>query len=133
MVLRQTANNVDLMVQILPNPLGGRQGTHTIWFNNNNSWAASITPAYVTVPNAASAQLDLVVSGARVRNRGVAIGNLGAWQSSKPIPTGLAEVAGATSSGEFVDVTCGISRAPIAPNQQPPRLYPLQISALVSL
>ncbi len=132
MVQHQTANNVDLMVHVVPNPLSGQLGTHTIWFNNNNQWTASITPALITVQNAA-AQLDLVVNGARTRQRGVAIGNLGAWQSSAPIPTALAGVAGATSSGEFVDVTCSISRAPINPNQPPPRLYPLQISALVSL
>ena len=132
MTLQQTANNVDLMVDIAPNPLGGRPGTHTIWFNNNNSWTASITPALVAIQNSA-AQLDLVVGGTRTRSRGVAIGNLGAWQSSTPIPTGLAGVTGATSAGEFVDVTCTVSRAPINPNLPPPKLYPLQLSALVSL
>jgi hypothetical protein len=132
MVLQQTANNVDLMVDVVPNPLGGRPGMHAMWFNNNNKWTASITPALITVQNA-GAQLDLVVNGARTRQRNVPIGNLGGCQSSTPIPTPLAGVAGATSSGEFVDVTCSIARAPINPNQPPPRLYPLQISALVSL
>lgn len=130
---KTTTNNVDLVVDVVPNPLCGRHGAHTMWFNNNNPWTAAITSASVSVRNPSTAELDLLVGGNRTRNRSINVGNIGAWRASKNIATTLAEAPGATSSGEFVDVTSTVSRAPSTPRQPPPRLYPLDLSALVAL
>jgi len=128
----ETVNNVDLVVEVAPNPLGSQNGTHKMWFNNNNDWTAVIDSATVSVRSPDTAQLDLIDAGTKTRTRDVRVGNIGRWRPSNPIVTTLAKEPGATSSGEFVDVTSAVSRAQSTPSQPPPRLYPLSLSALVS-
>ena len=127
-------NNVELVVEVEPNPLRGRAGDHTFWLNNNNDWTASVGSANVRVRDPALAELDLVVNGACVRNRDCtgSVGNIGAWNASKPIITGLAPTTGATRTGEIVETTCAFGRLPIAPNMPPVRLFPLHVSTLVN-
>lgn len=132
MIARATVNNVELVVEIDPNPLGGRPGAHRLWFNNNNPWIATVTATTVEVRDPASAELDLLVNGNRVRRRAVRVGNVGRWASSNPVDTTMEQVPGATSAGEMVDLTCRVSRAQMAPNLPPPALHALGVSVLVS-
>ena len=129
----QTTNNVDLVVNVAPDPLAGRPGSHTSRFDNNNPWIAAIGSASVTVRDRTAAQLDLVIKGSRVRSCTFRVGNIGPWRSSTPITMAVEPVAGATSSGEYIDTICSVARAPLAPNLPPPRAYPLSLSAYVAL
>jgi hypothetical protein len=129
----QTTDNVDLKVEVVPNPLGSAHGAHKMWFNNNNNWTAVIGSATVSVRSPGTAELDLIDGGNKTRTRNVRVGYVAGWRASNTIFTTLAKVPGATSSGEYVDVTSTVSRAQSTPNQPPPRLSPLNLSALVSL
>jgi hypothetical protein len=126
--------NIDLKVKIKPNPLSGKTGMHTMWFNNNNPWVAEVKPADIEVLNPGTAQLDLVVNGVVSSQRmQVPIGNIASSKPSNPVTTDLRPRANATSSGENVQVSCCVGRAPVTPNQPPPAVYPLDDITLVRL
>ena len=133
MTSTQTTNNVDLVVDVGPNPLAGQTGSHKFWLNNNNNWAASIVSATVEVRDPTLAELDLTVGGGstRVRNCTGSVGHIGAWKASRPITTGLVPKPGTTRTAEIVDTICTFSRTSINPMVPPARVYPLQVSTLV--
>jgi hypothetical protein len=130
----KSANNIDLMVKVKPNPLSGKSGQHTIWFNNNNPWVAEVKPVDIEVLNPGTAELDLVVNGSVTwERRQVQVGNITSWQSSKPVSTDLQPRSNATSSGESVQVSCCVGRAAVTPSQPPPAVYPVGDITVVRL
>jgi hypothetical protein len=128
------SDHIDLMVKIKPNPLSGKTGKHTIWFNNKNPWVAQVKPVDIEVLNPGTAELDLVVNGVVSSQRmQVPIGNIAPWTSTNPVSTDLQPRGNATSSGENVQVSCCVGRAPVVPSQPPPMLSPLDDITLVRL
>jgi hypothetical protein len=126
-------DNVGLVMNVSPDPLNHRPGSHEFWLNNNNSWIADIGDADVSLPSGSTAHIELLVAGAPTTSHTYRVGQLGAWRSSQPLITAIRETAMATAAAEMIEVRCTVARARLTPSQLPAQRRAITGSIAVNL